>query len=184
MMVLLDLLSEKKESIVRKWFEAALSMYPEDSSAMFGRQKDPFANPVGNSLRVGTRAIFEGLLEAEDVQKVREQLQEALKIRAVQEFAASKALRFIFQLKEVVRGVVREASNETEFSADVVRFEERIDAVALTAFDVYVECRERLCDIRINEAKRKVSWIVEKLNERGIDPERNRISLDGECPKE
>ena len=183
-MVLLDLLREKKESIVQKWFEAALATYPKDSAAMFGRRKDPFSNPVGHSLRVGTRAIFEGLLDEGDAQKIREHLHEIIKIRAVQDLAASEVLRFIFQLKGVVRGAIREAGDETEFSVDLAGFEERIDKVILTAFDVFVECRERLCDIRINEAKRGVSWIVRKMNDRGFDPELGRMNLDGACPKE
>jgi hypothetical protein len=53
----------------------------------------------------------------------------------------------------------------------LVEFEAEIDRVALAGFDVFVECREQVSELRINEVKRRVSWIVEKMNERGSDPE-------------
>jgi len=44
-----------------------------------------------------------------------------------------------------------------------------IDALALAAFDIYVELREELARIRIREMQRKVSWILERLN-RSVEP--------------
>ena len=32
-------------------------------------------------------------------------------------------------------------------------------------------------ELRVNEVKRQVPWIVDKMNERGLDPESGRINL-------
>ena len=96
-------LEDKKEKIVARWLDDALSMYVQDASVLFARQKNQFANPVGHSLREGTLAIFEALLDGSDAEKIRRHLNEIIKIRAVQQFAASSALSFIFRLKEIVR---------------------------------------------------------------------------------
>ena len=87
-----ETLEAKKDTIVAKWLDEALSMYVQDASALFARQKNQFANPVGHSLREGTLAIFEALLDGSDAEKIRRHLNEIIKIRAEQEFAPSAAL--------------------------------------------------------------------------------------------
>jgi hypothetical protein len=53
----------------------------------------------------------------------------------------------------------------------LAEFERRIDATALVGFDIFVRCREQLYELRLNEAKRRVSWVIKKMNERGDGPE-------------
>ena len=36
----------------------------------------------------------------------------------------------------------------------------------MIAFEIFVECRESVCELRINEVKRRVSWVMEKMNAR------------------
>ncbi len=177
MMTFGKLLQENKDAIVQRWLEDALATYPEDSSVALRRQKDPFANPVGHSLRVGTRGIFEALLDEMDGEKIHQYLHEIIKVRAVQQLPASQAVRFVFHLKEAIRAVLGDAVREPQFSSGLAKLEGQIDGIALTAFDVYVQCREQVCELRVNEVKRQVSWIVDKMNERGIDPQLDRINL-------
>lgn len=171
MMTFGELLHEKKDAIVQRWLEDALATYPKDSSALLRRQKDPFANPVGHSLRVGTRGIFEALLDGGDGEAVRRHLQEIIRIRAVQQLSASQAVGFVFRLKEAVRKELAGAGTDGRFSTELAEFDRRVDRVALAAFDIFVQCREQVCELRVNEAKRRVSWIVDQLNKRGWDPE-------------
>jgi hypothetical protein len=44
--------------------------------------------------------------------------------------------------------------------AELVELEAGIDQVALAAFDLYVENRERLVELRIAELKRNIPWAV------------------------
>jgi hypothetical protein len=34
-----------------------------------------------------------------------------------------------------------------------LKFQSRIDDLALQAFDIYMDCREKICEIRINQAR-------------------------------
>ena len=181
-MTLRETLEGKKEQIVAKWLDVALSLYARDASAAFARQKDRFANPVGHSLRQGTSAIFEALLDGSDAEKIRQHLVEIVRIRAVQQFAASAALDFIFRLKDIIREEVPEVlAGET--STEYAKFERSVDEVALMAFDVYVECREKVFEIRSNELRRSVSWIVDKLNNRENGPESIGAERENESPR-
>lgn len=179
-----ELLLQNKEAIIQRWLEVALSIYPAEASAAFARQKDPFANPVGHSLRVGTRRIFEALLDGADSAEVHQHLQDIIRIRAVQEFPASQTLGFIFQLKEAIRVEVGRPAQDTRWAAELGRLDGQIDRIALAAFDIFVECRERVCELRVNEIKRQVSWIVGKMNAGGSDPESAQIDRDVTAPEE
>jgi hypothetical protein len=165
-----ELLRQKKAAIVERWLKVSLSAYPKEGSAAFLREQDPFANPVGHALRTGVGAIFEALLNGLDSAKVRDSLQDILSIRAVQDLSAPRALGFIFELKDTVRAEVDSASDQ-RFERELAEFDSRVDKVALAAFDVFVQCRERLCELRINEVKRQVSWVVGKVNARGVEPD-------------
>lgn len=184
-MTLGELLLKNQDAIVGRWLDHVLATYGADSSAMFKRQKDPFANPVGHSLRVGTQGIFETLLGGMDhgkidIEKIRQYLHEIVKIRAVQKFSASEAVGFIFHLKEAVRAELVEAAGDPRFSDELAQFDRRIDRVALAAFDLFVQYREQVYELRVNEIKRRVSWVMDKMGQPDLDSQPDP-SQSGDC---
>jgi len=172
-MTLGELLLEKREKIVQRWIDYALAAYSPDSSALFARERDPFANPVGHSLRVGAVGLVDAILGGADPADAHRHLQEIVKIRAVQQMPASKAMAFVFQLKDAVRSELGKAATSSEYTSELAAFDRRVDEVALAAFDFYTRCRERVSELRLNEVKRSVSWVVDKINQRGsgVEPE-------------
>ena len=94
-------------------------------------------------------------------------MHDIIKIRAVQELSASQAVGFLFPLKEAVRSELGTAVTDSRFSRELAELEGQIDRIALAAFDMYVHCREQINELRVNEMKRQVSWVVERLNGRG-----------------
>ena len=56
-------------------------------------------------------------------------------------------------------------------AADLGAIDGEIDRIALAAFDVFAECREQVYQLRIEEVKRRVAWVVGKMNQGGEDPE-------------
>ncbi len=179
------LLQQKKDAIVRRWVDEALASYSGDSAAAFKRQKDPFANPIGHGLRVATQAILEVLLDGSateagpDVEKIGDCLREAIKVRAVQQLSASEAVGFVFCLKDAVRAELGSAATDGSYLSELAEFDARVDRVALAAFDVFVECRERLSELRIDEVKRRVPWAAQKTPRCGADPD-----ADPGCPQD
>lgn len=181
-MVIRELLESRKDAIVFRWMEDALSVYGDESSALYRRQTDPFANPVGKSLREGTRGIFEALIGDMEKDEIRRCLREILKIRAVQNLSASQALGFLFALKDTVRLELADRLAAPEVRQDLSILDRRIDHVALAAFDVFTECREQVYQMRVNEIKRNVSWIMSKLNQRACGTARDRENALEEVP--
>ena len=147
-----------------------MNTYSKDASAAFGRQEDPFANPVGHALRVGLSAVVEALVEGKEAEEICPHLDEIIRMRAIQEFSPSEALGFVFSLKEATRAELGKAVGEASVVAELAELDRRIDRIGLLAFDRYAVSREKVHQLRINEMKRSVSKIVERMNRQGSLP--------------
>ena len=160
---LYSLLSEKKETIASRWLDRLIDSYPPDTSKFLRKERDRFANPVGQSLARGIHALVDVLLlEDAPAEELAKPLDAIVRIRAVQELSASQALRFVFVLKEVVHEAL--AQQREELGPALRDFEQRIDELALLAFEIYLGCKEQLYDIRVREMKRRTAKLVERMN--------------------
>jgi hypothetical protein len=152
-MNLKDLLQEKRAAIVTAWFESVVETYHEETRGPLRKQNAPFTNPVGFNTAQGLEGLFDGLLKGMMPAETSRFLDAIVRIRAVQDFAPSEAIRFIFRLKDVVRKELAGALQDPKVSADLVPFEAAIDDLALFAFDLYLQCREKIYDIKAREAQ-------------------------------
>jgi hypothetical protein len=146
-------LAGERSAVVREWFERTLQSYPEQTSGFLRGEKDPFRNPVGHTLRDGLGVLFDELAGEMDQARITAALDAIVRIRAVQDHSASQALAFLFLLKEVLR--------EKSPPEDLAMLENRIDRLALLAFDLYMKCREKIYEIQAEEAKRRV-YVLER----------------------
>lgn len=157
-----DILEREHPAIVERWLEAVLATYPEDSAKFLRTQRDQFANPVGATLSKELHSVFDELVRGETVQSTREFLDRIIRIRAVQDFSPAAALAFVFDLKQIVREVVLKEVMERGLLEELARFEARIDEMGLIAFNIYVECREKLYELRVQEVKRGAYLLLKK----------------------
>jgi len=148
--MLKDILKASQSAIFETWLAQTLGSYQSSAAKFFQYTKDPFANPVGSALVRGMTEVFRCLLATEPIESVRGNLDEIVKIRAVQDFSPSQAISFIFLLKNAVRKELGAAIDKQGLSADLAEFESKIDQVALLAFDVYVQCREQVYELRVD----------------------------------
>jgi len=162
--MLRDELKRRTDRILDRWVEDCLAAYPAEAGAAWTRERDPFANPVGNSLRAGTRILLDALLDGANGEATKRGLDGIVRIRAVQQMSPSAALGFVFRLKHVIRTELGEALAEPALLAELAALESRIDDAALVAFDLYVQYRERVSALRINELKRNIPWVVTRTS--------------------
>ena len=141
-------LSDKKRVIDGEWLQRVLQTYPEDSSRLLRLERDPFRNPVGHALQQGLSVLVEEILGGMDRDRMAPALDGIVRIRAVQDFTAGQAVSFVFLLREVVR---RHLGDHEEILAIA---EQRIDELAVLAFDLFMTCREKIYEIKVNELKR------------------------------
>lgn len=148
-----ELLTRKKRPIIDKWFRRVVDTYPPDTAQFLRREKDPFANPVGSAILEGVEGLYERLVRGGDQGDLNLFLDRMIRIRAVQDFSPSGALRFVLSLKSVVREEVGREALEKGLGEELEAFEGRVDELLLAAFDVYMRCRERIYELRVHEVK-------------------------------
>ena len=153
-MLLEEKLRERREELVPLWADMVLGTYPEETQKIWRKTKDKFHNPVGNTIFESISALYDLLIEWKDAEAVAHALEELIKIRAVQDFAPSRGLSFVYLYKKLLRDVFFEELEEAGALDEFLRFETRIDNLALIAFDIYSSCRERLFDERVLEVKK------------------------------
>jgi len=161
-MNLKNLLQENRAAIVNQWFETVVGTYQEETRGPLRRQNAPFTNPVGFNTQQGLEGLFDGLLKGMLPSDTSRFLDGIVRIRAVQDFAPSEALQFIFQLKTVVRNKLAEKQQEPAIAGELVTFESAVDDLALFAFDLYMQCRETIYDIKAKEARSMTFRLLQK----------------------
>jgi hypothetical protein len=161
-MQLATLLSQKKSAILGRWLTMIYDSYAPETAIFLRREKNHFDNPVGYRISEGLERLYGALLQEMERDQVLSCLDEIIRIRALQDFAPSQALAFIFLLKNVIRQELAEEIQKENLAAEILDLESRIDGLALLGFDVYAKCREKLYEIRTGEMKTRISAFMRK----------------------
>lgn len=152
-MALENLLSQNRKAILKKWFDLILETYPGETASLMRKDRNQFTNPVGFTTSREIEVLFEGLLKGADPGGFSASLNSIIKVRSVQDLSPAQAVGFIFLLKRAIRETIK-IENQGEMVLDEwLRFQSKIDELALRAFDVYTDCREKICEIRVREAQ-------------------------------
>lgn len=155
-MGLKTLLEKNRAAILKKWFNAFASTYPLNTSQFLKSQNDRFANPVGITVSEGLNSLFSQLVTEPDVDRMREYLDPMIRIRAIQDFTPSQATAFILSLKSIIRDTLKKQIEKSDSETKLPELDMKIDRLLLLAFDIYMECREKIYDLKANEEKNKV----------------------------
>ncbi|MGP8242959.1 MAG: RsbRD N-terminal domain-containing protein [Bryobacteraceae bacterium] len=153
-----------KENIAEVWLWRVLRSYPGQSAEFLAAERDPFRNPVGSTIRSALGILLDELWLGMDGTRISGALDSIMQIRAVQDLEPSRALEFLFQLKDILRPQLSGPEREL--------VDGRIDEMALLALDLYVKYRERTYQARANEARRRV-YVLERRLAPGEAPERH-----------
>ena len=159
--MLSEALKSKRSSVIKNWTNQILESYASETSSFLLKDKDRFSNPVGFTITQNVEKIVDEIISGRDLASIKILLIDILKIRAVQDFTAKDAVGFIYLLKGVLRmefeGELSDEKTLNEF-LDLLDF---IDSIALAGFEVYVELKERIHRIRINELRSQSAGIVQ-----------------------
>jgi uncharacterized protein YerC len=148
-----NLLAQRKTAIIKDWFTLAVETYPPDTASFLKRQKDPFANPVGRTISQGLEALFNELLKEMDHETIISFLDPIIRIRAIQNFSPAQAVNFIFLLKKAVRENIKKETPKEQLFNELLLFESKIDKLAMVAFNLYMQCKEKIYDLKANEMR-------------------------------
>jgi hypothetical protein len=154
-MGLKKLLEDKKSSIIKNWVQITIDSYAPDAAMFFKNQMNDFLNPVGGTIRSSLESLYNTIFFNKDADRIKSTLEPLIKIRAVQNFSASQAVGFLFALKPIIREELKKDLKKID-PASLAAIDASIDAMALIGFDVYVQCREKIYDLKTNEERSKI----------------------------
>ena len=157
-----NLLEEQKSSILKKWFEQVIQTYPPDTSKFLKKQKDPFANPLGGTLSRGLDALFDLLVDEWNEKALISALDPMVRIRAIQDFTPSQAVSFVFTLKQILRSTLKKDLIAGRFSEELPALESKIDRIGLLAFNIYMQCREKIYHLKAYEIRERTFSAFER----------------------
>lgn len=152
-MDLLKQLSRKKDTVVKRWFDGLMETYPADTSQFLRNQKDPFANPIGQTSFQSLKDLLDHILDGFDRKTALPLIDPIIRIRAIQNFTPAAAVRFVFDLKAIIRKVAPVDPSDHQSRELLSTLDHRLDELGLLAFDVFVQCREKIYDLKANEMR-------------------------------
>lgn len=148
--------------LAEKWADAIFGTYPKETQQVWKNNKDRFSNPVGKAIRQATVELVDHLMTWEDASAIADSLNELIKVRAVQSFTPSQAIGFVFLFKKILRDEFFKALQAEGKLEDLLRFEAKLDNLAMMSFDIYSKSREQLFAMRVDEVKRSQRTLLRR----------------------
>ena len=155
------LIQKNKSEIIKNWFAATIQTYAPDTAHFYKNQKDQFGNPVGSITSKGIAFLMDQLLAFEP-DAIKAHLDPIIRIRAIQDFTPSQATGFILLLKKVLRENLANELQNAVTATQLLTFESKIDQLCLLAFDLYMDCKEKIYEISANETRNQTFRAFER----------------------
>jgi len=160
-----ELLAENREAVVEDWYNHIIDTYPAETAKLWKKSGDPFLSPVSARTREMVVAVVDYLITKggqDHLDKVMDCLDEAVRVRAVQNFAPSQSAGFLFLLKKAIRERLWHELKAQDAWAGFVAMESRIDGLALASLDLYTKCREKLHEIKYRDLERSQVQLLKR----------------------
>jgi hypothetical protein len=154
---------QRQPALCGRWLDSILADYGEETAANWRRERDPFANPIGHTFTAEAPRLIEAVSGDGEFDTVAAAALEAIiRIRSVQDLAPSRAIGFVYMLRDVIRSELATELAQGAHATELATVDRRIERLALLTFDVYVRCREQVSRLRQDELKRSVASLLRR----------------------
>lgn len=165
-------LNSSKDLILSEWINSVFDTYPVESGKFLKNGKNKFANPVGYNLAKELETLFELILNysKNNNDKIRESLNNLLKIRVVQDFKPSVTINFFLNLKKIIFSKIDGNINQKDDLNELINLFDTIDTIALESIDIFVSLKSKIFEIKASEMKSRFGRMAERIMKKyGID---------------
>jgi len=169
--MLSDLLKTRKAAVLGRWLGLILETYPPNTSNLLRAERDRFVNPVGQTIAKEIEAIYGELIGGMSSDRISESLENMIRIRSVQDFSPSQAVLFVHSLKKAIKDELAGEMRGADMFEEWLTLESNIDHLTLRAFDIFMNCREKICEIRIHEMENQRDGALRLMARSGVIPD-------------
>ncbi|MGB7265123.1 MAG: RsbRD N-terminal domain-containing protein [Terracidiphilus sp.] len=131
-------------AVAEKWIERTFDLYPAEARSSMISVSDPFRNPAGYALKENLTTLAREVLGGMDIRAVEPAIDALVRLRAVQDFVPTEALRFMADLRTVIADMAGPIPNSMNG---------RIDELERMALEKYSACREQIAGLREKERR-------------------------------
>lgn len=158
-MELITRIQKKRETVLKQWFQTVLDAFPPQARMLIAKGTDRFSNPIGFTLSEGLEAVLDGLLDNSPPEAVEPALAQIIKLRAIQPDRKEDPLAFLYQLKPILREICGARKRGFDQLGDLLDLEDALDAIIRQGQDIYVQSREKILELQVNEMKNKTHML-------------------------
>lgn len=163
-MTIAEVLEQKRSLVQSKWIDSVINSYPSESAKFIVGNKNKFTNPLGYTVENSINTICSNYLNSEKQNECEEAIEAIVRLRAVQDFTPAKAIGIMFDFKSIVLTEIRDMIDTKDRFDEYLLIETQIDKLIDYALNFYIECRERVNEIKANEVRRGFEKMVLRLN--------------------
>ncbi len=140
------IIDANRDVIIGQWLDRSLALFPE---------KMGYDTPVADALAEALGTLLTGL--GKEDQRFMDALDDITRILAVQNFPPSRAISIFFELKAMFREIMKRSNVAESLTQKVqTEFSSRIDELVLQAFDSYMQHREKIAQLKVEEGSRRM----------------------------
>jgi len=165
-------MQERRAAILGRWQREVLESFPRQSRKLIAAGEDRFANPLGFALRDGVEEVFSFVAGEKPWDAIEPALERLVKLKAVQQTHGQGPLEFLFSLKTIVReacgvgtggGIAGEPLERAPSDLEQwLVLEERFDRVIRAGAAAFVQAREKILELQVNEMRNK-TYMLRRL---------------------
>lgn len=150
-----------KEKILSQWLADFLRHHSIDAIGVSRTVNDRFLNPVGHVIKNANIHLYDAILGNDiDAKEISSHMQELMRVQAVQQLSPAQALAPFTALKQHIYTLTEHSLKDKTLFKQYLEIINRIDTLMLMAFDIYVQDKENLFQIRVKELKSAQSQIL------------------------
>ncbi|MBF0541430.1 MAG: hypothetical protein HQK91_08285 [Nitrospirae bacterium] len=149
-----DIIIKDRESIVNEWTSKAWDQCFSRGNSGMSCSSMPGCNtdiPLKHIFVAGLERIFDELIDGKLPDIKHPMLNDVIAILAIQDSAPSKALSFYTMLTSLIKNRFKKQLLEEEMNNQFIVFIENINNAMGVSFDIYMNIRERLFNLKIKE---------------------------------
>lgn len=153
------LLMREREALP-KWYKRMEEVYPPEMRSFWENKESRFTQPIPYTMTQAMQTFYREVMKFQpDEEKVFSELEAVMRICAVQNLQPSKAVRTLYQLKEIIREELRAEDFWSEtLPQELLATENQLDQWTLRAFDFYMEFREKIYELRMKEVRNPMGF--------------------------
>ncbi len=160
---------EDRQELCEKWLNDFFTHYGIDAQGVSRTIDDQFMNPVGYVVRSATKLLFSAVIGEEiDKEAIQKKVYELMRIQAIQQLSPAQAHLPFIALKEHLQTFLMKDLKDKDSFFEFKAMLDRIDTLMLMAFDVYVQDKEVLFRVRIQELKNAQAQILRFAQSKGF----------------